>query len=122
MNGRFFRFAIVIVLLLLAAQVAEPYVTRFMFADTTPRLVTARGNLSEAEQTIVGIFQQVSPSVVQVVGRQDSQAGTRPSKRGGRGRTVRDRFHMGWRRQHRHQQSCGRRNQRYRGAACPPAR
>jgi S1-C subfamily serine protease len=76
MNGRFFRFAVVIVLLLLAAQVAQPYITRFMFADTTPRLVTARGNLSEAEQTIVKIFQEVSPSVVQVVGRQDSPAGS----------------------------------------------
>ena len=69
MNGRFFRVAVVIVLLLLAAQVAQPYVTRLMYADTTPRLVTARGNLSQAEQTIVDIFQRVSPSVVQVVGR-----------------------------------------------------
>lgn len=70
MNGRFFRVAVVIVLLLLAAQVAQPYITRAMFSDTAPRLVAARGNLSEAEQTIVEIFQRVSPSVVQVVGHQ----------------------------------------------------
>jgi len=75
MNGRFSRFAVIVVLLLLAAIVAQPYVTRFMLADTTPRVVAARGDLSEAEQTIVKIFQQVSPSVVQVVGR---QAGDNP--------------------------------------------
>jgi S1-C subfamily serine protease len=70
MNGRFFRLSVIVVLLLLAAAVAEPYVTRLMLSDTAPRLVTARGDLSEAEQTIVAIFQKVSPSVVQVVGRQ----------------------------------------------------
>ena len=37
MNGRFFRIAVSIVLLLLAAQVAQPYITRMMFAATTPR-------------------------------------------------------------------------------------
>jgi S1-C subfamily serine protease len=70
MNSRFSRFAVIVVLLLLAAVVAEPYATRLMLSDTTPRVVTARGDLSEAEQTIVAIFQKVSPSVVQVVGRQ----------------------------------------------------
>jgi S1-C subfamily serine protease len=70
MNGRFFRFAVVVVLLLLAAQVAEPYIARLVFIEASPRAITPRGNLSEAEQTIVAIFQQVSPSVVQVVGRQ----------------------------------------------------
>jgi S1-C subfamily serine protease len=70
MSGRFSRFAVIVVLLLLAAVVAEPYVTRLTLSDTTPRVVTARGDLSEAEQTIVAIFQKVSPSVVQVVGRQ----------------------------------------------------
>jgi len=70
MNGRFFRFAVIVVLLLLAAQVAEPYIARLAFTESSPRAITPRGNLSEVEQTIVTLFEQVSPSVVQVVGRQ----------------------------------------------------
>jgi 2-alkenal reductase len=70
-DGRFLRFAIIVVLLLLAASVAQPYVARLLLSDTAPRPVVARGNLSEAEQSITALFEQVSPSVVQVVGRQD---------------------------------------------------
>ena len=70
MSGRFFRFAVLVVLLLLAAQVAQPYILRLMFAATTPRLVDARGNLSEAELATIALFERVSPSVVQVVGQQ----------------------------------------------------
>jgi S1-C subfamily serine protease len=70
MNGRFFRFAIVIVLVLLAAAVGQPYVMRLLSSDTVPRPVAARGNLSDAERSIVALFEHVSPSVVQVVGRQ----------------------------------------------------
>src|ERR1700678_2909861 len=70
MSGRFFRFAIIVVLLLLTAQVTEPYITRLMFAQTTPRPIDPRGDLSDAERSIIALFQRVSPSVVQVVGRQ----------------------------------------------------
>jgi S1-C subfamily serine protease len=69
MSGRFFRFAVIVALLLLAAQAAEPYVVRMMFAQTTPRPIEARGNLSDAERSIIALFERVSPSVVQVVGR-----------------------------------------------------
>jgi hypothetical protein len=67
MSGRFFRFAVLVVLLLLAAQVAQPYILRLMFAATTPRLVDARGNLSEAELATIALFERVSPSVVQIL-------------------------------------------------------
>jgi 2-alkenal reductase len=70
MDARFYRFALIAVLALLAVSVAQPYVTRLLLADTTSRPVTARGDLSEAEQSIIELFEQVSPSVVQVVGRQ----------------------------------------------------
>jgi hypothetical protein len=43
-DGRFFRFAVIAVLALLAASVAHPYVTRVLLSDTAPRSVTARGN------------------------------------------------------------------------------
>jgi 2-alkenal reductase len=69
-DGRFFRFAMIAVLALLAGSVAQPYVTRLLLSNTTPRSVTARGDLSDAERSIIALFEQVSPSVVQVVGRQ----------------------------------------------------
>jgi S1-C subfamily serine protease len=68
-DGRFVRYAIIVVLVLLAASVAQPYVARCVLSDTAPRPVVARGNLSETEQSITALFEQVSPSVVQVVGR-----------------------------------------------------
>ena len=67
MSSRFFRFAVLIVLLLLAGQVVQPYISRLMFAATTPRLVAARGNLSEAELATIALFERVSPSVVQAI-------------------------------------------------------
>jgi len=72
-DGRFLRFAIITVLALLAASVAQPYVTRLLWSETAPRAVTARGDLSDAERSIIALFEQVSPSVVQVVGRQSGR-------------------------------------------------
>jgi 2-alkenal reductase len=69
-DARFYRFALIAVLALLAFSVAQPYVTRLVLSDTAPRTVAARGDLSEAEQSIIELFERVSPSVVQVVGRQ----------------------------------------------------
>lgn len=74
MNGRFLRPAIIIVLVLLVASVAQPYVVRLLLSDSAPRPVTARGDLSEAERSNIAIFERVSPSVVQVVGRQGSSS------------------------------------------------
>src|SRR5579862_6812726 len=74
MSARFFRFAAIVALLLLAAQVAQPYLTNLMFAQTAPRPIAARGDLSEAERSIIALFERVSPSVVQVVGRQSGGA------------------------------------------------
>lgn len=72
-DGRFFRFALIATLALLALSVAQPYVTRLLLTDTTPRPVAARDDLSEAEQSIIELFERVSPSVVQVVGRQGAR-------------------------------------------------
>jgi hypothetical protein len=52
-TARFFRFAILFALVLLTAQVAQPYIVPLMYAATTPRLVVARGNLSEAERATI---------------------------------------------------------------------
>jgi S1-C subfamily serine protease len=69
-ENRFFPVAVIAVLALLAVSVAQPYITRFLLSDTRPRTVTARGDLSDAEQSIIDLFERVSPSVVQVVSRQ----------------------------------------------------
>ena len=73
MTSRFLRFAVLFVLLLLTAQVAQPYILRLMYSATTPKPVVPRGNLSEAEQATIALFDHVSPSVVQVVGRQSGE-------------------------------------------------
>jgi 2-alkenal reductase len=57
------------VLLLLAAVLVQPYFNEYFFSATAPRAVQARGNLSDAEQGTIQIFNSVAPSVVQVVGR-----------------------------------------------------
>ena len=69
MNGRFFRSVVIIVLALLAVSVAQPYLTRLLPGDTAPRPIASRGDLSDAERSIIAVFERVSPSVVQVVGR-----------------------------------------------------
>ena len=74
MTSRFFRFAVLFVLLLLTAQVARSYISRLMYSATTPKIVVPRGNLSEAEQSTIALFDRVSPSVVQVVGRQSGES------------------------------------------------
>jgi 2-alkenal reductase len=74
MTSRFLRFAILFVILLLTVQVAQPYIFRLMYSETTPKIVVPRGNLSEAEQSTIALFDQVSPSVVQVVGRRSGES------------------------------------------------
>ena len=69
MNTRFFRVALFVVLVLLAAQVLQPYVFRLMFAATSQRPVEPRGDLAEIEKATIELFRRASPSVVQVVGR-----------------------------------------------------
>jgi 2-alkenal reductase len=63
------RFVLLILAVLFAAYVAEPYVSRFFLAAETPRPVAARGDLAEAERATIELFQRVSPSVVHVFAR-----------------------------------------------------
>jgi 2-alkenal reductase len=70
MESRFFRLTIIIVLMVLVGMAVQPLVTRLLLSETAPRPITARGNLSDAERSIIELFERVSPSVVQVVGRQ----------------------------------------------------
>src|SRR5689334_22708781 len=72
---RLVRVALVIVLVLLAAFVAEPYVARFLYSAEAPRAVTARGDLSAAETATIELFQRVSPSVVHVFAQAATSSG-----------------------------------------------
>ena len=71
MQDRFLRIALIVVLALFAAFVAEPYIARFLYSEDTPRVVTPRGDLAGSEQTAVEIFQSLSPSVVHVFAQPD---------------------------------------------------
>lgn len=62
--GRLILLAAVIVA---AIFVLQPQIRQIFYSATTPRAVEARGNLSEAEQSTIELFERVSPSVVQVV-------------------------------------------------------
>jgi 2-alkenal reductase len=63
------RIALLVLLLLAGAYVAEPYIRGFFFAAETSRAVAARGDLAPAEQATIELFQRVSPSVVHVFAR-----------------------------------------------------
>jgi 2-alkenal reductase len=70
--GRFSRI-IALWLLLPTAWVAEPYVVALWSATVAPRTVTARGDLSQAEQATIKLFQTASPSVLHVFARGEQQ-------------------------------------------------
>jgi S1-C subfamily serine protease len=65
---RFSRFALFGILILLGVLAAQPYLDRLVF-PATPRTVSPRANLADAERTAIEIFERVAPSVVQVAGR-----------------------------------------------------
>src|SRR3954447_1874112 len=69
MPERFSRVAVVLLILLLAALVGQPYLDRLLFSANAPRAVEVRTSLPDIERATVGLFERVSPSVVQVVGK-----------------------------------------------------
>jgi 2-alkenal reductase len=69
MSNRTFRIVVVAILVALGVIALRPTIENLLFAATTPRAVQARGALAEFEQLTIGIFERVSPSVVQVAGR-----------------------------------------------------
>jgi 2-alkenal reductase len=85
LNDRFIRIALIIILALLAAFVAEPYIARVLYAENTPREVTARGDLADSEKATIELFQKLSPSVVHVFAQPDprSLADPVPGEKGG---------------------------------------
>jgi 2-alkenal reductase len=67
-HDRFTKLALVGLLVLIGIVAAQPYVDRYFLAGD-PRPILPRGELSNVEATTITIFEQVSPSVVQVLAR-----------------------------------------------------
>ena len=86
--NRFLNVVLIVLLVLLAAYVAEPYFTRTFFAAQEPRVVAPRGDLAPSEQAVVELFERISPSVVHVYARPARRGAemfeeTIPGQRGG---------------------------------------
>jgi S1-C subfamily serine protease len=69
MDHRLSRFLLFALLIVLGIYIAQPYFDRLLYSASTPRTVEPRGNLSDLERSTIELFERVSPSVVQVVGR-----------------------------------------------------
>lgn len=69
MTSRVWAIAIIWLLLLATAWVAEPYAIALWVSATTPRAITPRADLTEAERTTIKLYQTASPSVVHVFAR-----------------------------------------------------
>ena len=78
MTDRLTRVLLAGVLVLLAAIFAQPYINESLFSSRSPRPIEARGSLAEAERTTIAIFNAVSPSVLQVIGRSATQEQVTP--------------------------------------------
>ena len=69
MENRSVRLLLLAILIVLGFMVLRPYVEDRLYSATTPRPVEARGVLADSERSTIELFEHVSPSVVQVVGR-----------------------------------------------------
>jgi S1-C subfamily serine protease len=69
MGARSFRYAVVLLLIILIGMTIRPEIEYQLYAATTPRPVDARGSLADYEHSTIDIFERVSPSVVHIVGR-----------------------------------------------------
>jgi 2-alkenal reductase len=67
MQDRATRIIMLVVAVLLAILLLQPYVNSYFFSAREPRPVAARGDLSELERSTIRVFETVAPSVVQVV-------------------------------------------------------
>jgi 2-alkenal reductase len=75
MQHRAARFILLAFLVVFGIWLARPYIEYRLYAQTTPHVVAARGNLADYERATIEIFEKVSPSVVQVVGRAGGEGG-----------------------------------------------
>lgn len=84
MRRHFSRGAIVALIVLLAVMAGRSCLGTLLFAVTSPRSIAGRSDLGEAEPATIGLFERVSPSVVQVVGSVNDSAPGYAESEGGR--------------------------------------
>ena len=60
MTDRFSRIAFAILIMVIAAVLAQPYIDRLLFSATTSRTITPRGELSELEKATIQLFEQAA--------------------------------------------------------------
>lgn len=72
MKDRLTRLVVIGLLILLAILVVQPYVDRFLFTANGPRPIQPRGKLSDVERARIDLFKRLSPSVVHVASRVDT--------------------------------------------------
>ncbi len=68
-----FRVLVTALLIVIGLYLLRPTIDRYLFAETQPRAIEARGNLAEFEKLTIDIFQRAAPSVVQVAGQTSSR-------------------------------------------------
>ena len=103
MGNRSVRWALLAVLLVVGFVALRPAIEYRLYSATTPRPVEARGTLADYERSTIDIFERVSPSVVQVVGRAGGNELSVWVERRGGWRPERHRLRLGPGRRYRHQ-------------------
>jgi 2-alkenal reductase len=69
MPNRRLNVLVAAMLVVLGIVALQPYIERNFYAQTVPRPIEARGSLADYERSTIALFEQASPSVVQIVGR-----------------------------------------------------
>jgi 2-alkenal reductase len=82
MRDRAAKVLMLVVAVLLALLVLQPYVSGYLFSAREPRPVAARGDLSDYERSTIRVFETVAPSVVQVVALSGRGPGGQPAGSG----------------------------------------
>src|SRR5215470_2152924 len=83
MSDRLARIAVLALIVVVGIYIGQPMFDRFFYSASTPRTITPRGALADIERTTIDLFERVSPSVVQVVGRAGSIESTDADNGGG---------------------------------------
>jgi len=65
-NGRFWRYVIIWVLVLGSVWVGDQFIRSALLTGDEPRPVTARGDLAPIEQATIALFEAAQPSVVYI--------------------------------------------------------
>jgi 2-alkenal reductase len=82
MQDRAARVLMLVIAVLLAILVLQPYVNTYLFSAREPRPVSARGDLSDLERSTIQVFETVAPSVVQVVSLSGRGSAAQPAGTG----------------------------------------